>query len=106
MPFYNFYINMLILYIFISYNNNFFGLGIDKYVTTNYNICSDKERSGKMSPLKKGSKLTNKPKDTMFRVRMDKETMEKLTIISEELKITKSDVVRKEIDEQYEKIKK
>lgn len=59
-----------------------------------------------MSPLKKGSKLTDKPKDTMLRVRIDKETVEKLEFVSETLGVSKSEVVRIGINEQYEKIKK
>lgn len=59
-----------------------------------------------MSPIKKGTKLTDTPKDTMFRVRMDKETIEKMEYVSNELGISKSEVVRKGIDEQYQKIKK
>ena len=57
-----------------------------------------------MSPLKKGSKLTDNPKDTMLRVRLDKETVNKLEIVSQKLNISKSDVVRKGIDEQYNSI--
>lgn len=59
-----------------------------------------------MSPLPKGSKLTDKPKDTMLRVRIDKETVKKLDFVSENLGISKSEVVRKGIDEQYRKCKK
>ncbi len=58
-----------------------------------------------MSPLKKGSKLTDNPKDTMLRVRLDKETVQKLDCITKTLNLSKSEVVRKGIDEQYQKIK-
>ncbi len=59
-----------------------------------------------MSPLQKGSKLTDNPKDTMLRVRIDKDTVNKLNFISEHLKLSKSEVVRNGIDEQYNKLKK
>lgn len=59
-----------------------------------------------MSPLQKGSKLTDNPKDTMLRVRIDKDTVNKLNFISEYLKLSKSEVVRNGIDEQYNKLKK
>ena len=36
-----------------------------------------------MSAMKKGTKLTDNPKDYMLRVRMDKETVEKLDKICE-----------------------
>ncbi len=59
-----------------------------------------------MSPLKKGSKLTDNPKDTMLRVRLDKETVEQLEAVSERLTISKSEVVRNGIKIQYEQTKK
>lgn len=59
-----------------------------------------------MSPLKKGTKLTDTPKDTMFRVRMDKETTDKLDYVSKQLGVSKSEIVRKGIDKQYREIKK
>ena len=59
-----------------------------------------------MSPIKKGTKLTDTPKDTMFRVRMDKETIEKMEFVSNKLGISKSEVVRNGINEQYQKVKK
>ncbi len=59
-----------------------------------------------MSPLQKGSKLTDNPKNTMLRVRIDKETVNKLNFISEHLRLSKSEIVRNGIDEQYNKLKK
>ena len=58
-----------------------------------------------MSPLQKGSKLTDNPKNTMLRVRIDKETVNKLNFISEHLRLSKSEIVRNGIDEQYNKLK-
>ena len=69
-------------------------------------IVATKKGSEKMSPLQKGSKLTDNPKDTMLRVRIDKDTVNKLNFISEHLKLSKSEVVRNGIDEQYNKLKK
>lgn len=59
-----------------------------------------------MSPLKKGTKLTDTPKDTMLRVRIDKETSDQLEAVSEALNLSKSEVVRKGIRDQYNIIKK
>lgn len=59
-----------------------------------------------MSPIKKGTKLTDKPKNTMLRVRIDDETVNKLDFISNTKNISKSEIVRIGIDEQYKKIKK
>ena len=59
-----------------------------------------------MSAMKKGTKLTETPKDYMLRVRMDKGTVEKLDAICEQEKISRSEAVRNGIDEQYRKLKK
>ena len=42
----------------------------------------------------------------MFRVRMDKETTDKLDYVSKQLGVSKSEIVRKGIDKQYREIKK
>ena len=59
-----------------------------------------------MSAMKKGTKLTDNPKDYMLRVRMDKETVEKLDKICEVESASRSVVVRNGIEEQYQKLKK
>lgn len=59
-----------------------------------------------MSAMKKGTKLTENPKDYMLRVRMNADTSKKLDYLSEKFQISKSEIVRKGIDEQYQKIKK
>ena len=59
-----------------------------------------------MSAMKKGTKLTDKPKGFMLRVRLDDETLFKLDKMCELLNMTKSQVVRKGIEEQYQKKKK
>ena len=56
--------------------------------------------------MKKGTKLTDNPKDYMLRVRMDKETVEKLDKICEVEEIGRSEAVRNGIEEQYQKLKK
>lgn len=59
-----------------------------------------------MSAMKKGTKLTDNPKDYMLRTRLDKSMLEKLDYVSEKLEISRSEVVRKGIEEQYQQIKK
>lgn len=59
-----------------------------------------------MSAMKKGTKLTDNPKDYMLRVRMDKETVEKLDRICEIEEVSRSEAVRNGIEEQYQKLKK
>lgn len=59
-----------------------------------------------MSPLKKGQKLTDNPKGTLIHFRADKEIVEKLEYTAKRMNISKSDVIRKGIDEQYQKLDK
>ena len=49
---------------------------------------------------------TDSPKDYMLRVRLDKETLSMLDECCEAKKITRSEVVRNGIQDQYEKLKK
>ncbi|WP_141720169.1 CopG family transcriptional regulator [Massilioclostridium coli] len=56
--------------------------------------------------IKKGTKLTDSPKSHMLRVRMDNESMMKLDVICETKNITRSEVVREGIEQQYAKLKK
>lgn len=57
-----------------------------------------------MSP-KQGQKLTYKPKDTMVRVRMDKETVDKLDCLANEQGSDRSKIIRQGIELQYKKTK-
>lgn len=59
-----------------------------------------------MAAMKKGTKLTDNPKNYMLRVRMDTSTVEKLDKICENQKLSRSEAVRKGIEEQYHKLKK
>lgn len=56
--------------------------------------------------IKKGTKLTDNPKDYIFKVRMDNSTAQKLETVSEELKISRSEVIRNGIEDQYQKLQK
>lgn len=58
-----------------------------------------------MSP-KMGQKITDKPKDTMLRVRVNKETLEKLDYLAAEQNSDRSKIVRQGIEIQYENVKK
>ena len=55
---------------------------------------------------KKVGRPTDSVTDFMLRTRIDKETFEKLDYLSKELKLSKSEVVRKGIDKQYKEVKK
>ncbi len=54
--------------------------------------------------IKKGTKLTDSPKDKMLRIRIDAETGKKLEFVCEHTQKSKSDVVRDGIDKQYAEI--
>lgn len=56
--------------------------------------------------IKKGTKLTDNPKDTMIRVRMDKETVKKLDDCVEKLNSNRSEIIRKGIKKIHEELKK
>lgn len=58
-----------------------------------------------MSP-KMGQKLTDKPKDKLIQVRMDKETVEKLDFLATEQDSDRSKIIRQGIEMQYELSKK
>lgn len=54
--------------------------------------------------IRKGTKLTDSPKDKTLKVRLDAETEEKLVFLSKNTGRTKSQVIRDGIIEQYEKM--
>ena len=56
--------------------------------------------------MKKGTKLTENPKDYMLRVRLDEATVEKLDSICKEEGKNRSEVVRDGIEQKYQKLKK
>lgn len=59
-----------------------------------------------MAALKKGSKLTDNPKDYMLRVRMNQETLKQLDECCEAEKLSRSEIVRRGIKEQHGRLKK
>jgi len=59
-----------------------------------------------VSPVKKGQKLTDNPKNTTVRARIDKETLEKLDCLVAEQSSDRSKIIRQGIEIQYERRKK
>ena len=55
---------------------------------------------------KKIGRPTENPKNTMFRVRLDNERMDKLNKSAETLDTSRSEVIRKGIDKVYDDLKK
>lgn len=64
------------------------------------------KKRGEVMGLKKGTKLTDNPKDFILRVRLDKKTVEELDTVCKTKQKSRSEVVRDGIAEQYQKIKK
>jgi metal-responsive CopG/Arc/MetJ family transcriptional regulator len=59
-----------------------------------------------VSAIKKGTKLTDNPKDFMLRVRLDEQTLAELDYCCEVEQASRSEVVRQGIHERYAKAKK
>lgn len=57
-----------------------------------------------MSP-KMGQKIKDNPKDFMLRTRLDNETLGKLDYSAEKFGISRSEVVRNGIEDEYQKAK-
>jgi len=60
----------------------------------------------KILGIKKGTKLTDNPKNTTFKVRFDEDVTNKLETVSKEMSLSKSEVIRKGIEIQYDNLKK
>ncbi len=58
-----------------------------------------------MSPIK-GQKIKDNTKDFMLRTRLDDETLKKLDYSAEKFGISRSEVVRKGIEHEYQKASK
>lgn len=66
--------------------------------------CSDKESEVNTLGIRKGTKLTDKPKNKMLRIRIDEETNRKLNAVCEAQGKSMSEVVRAGIERQYAEI--
>lgn len=58
-----------------------------------------------MSP-KIGQKIKDNPKDFMLRTRLDEETLEKLDYSAEKFNVSRSEIVRRGIEDEYQKAQK
>lgn len=56
--------------------------------------------------IKKGTKLTDNPKDKILRIRIDDKTEQELETVCKHTQMSKSEVVRKGIEKQYAEIRK
>lgn len=78
---------------------------LDFSLLLHYNMFVATKKGGSSLGLHKGAKLTENPKDFMLRVRLDKETLDRLNKCCEKTQKSRSEIVRLGIQEQYAKIK-
>lgn len=52
-----------------------------------------------------GQKIKGNPKDFMLRTRLDEETLGKLDYSAEKFKLSRSEIVRRGIEDEYQKAK-
>jgi len=77
--------------------------GIDFLSLQYYIYCSNKKKGGIDVSPRTGRPKSDNSKDTMLRVRIDEETVNKLDFTSRKLDMTKSEVVRNGIENEYQK---
>lgn len=82
---------------------------IDKFGHTNYNeneVWTYKERSENMSPLKKGQKLTDNPKDVKMNLRLTKQEAEDIKFCANELGTSRTAAINLGIKKLKDEIQK
>ena len=68
-------------------------------------LLQNKRRVISVSP-KIGQKIKDNPKDFMLRTRLDDEAVKKLDYSAEKLNVSRSEIVRRGIEDEYQKAKK
>lgn len=64
------------------------------------------KKGGEGLGISKGTKLTNNPKNLTIKIRLDEDTASKLDFLANSSNTTKSEVIRKGIEIQFEQQKK
>lgn len=89
----------------IGHHPNFFKLGVDFSLWSHYNlIVPTWKKEVKLLGIKKGTRLTDTPKDREFKFRYDADTEMKIQAICEATGKTKAQVIREGIDKLYDEI--
>lgn len=89
----------------IGHHPNFFKLGVDFSLWSHYNlIIPTGKKEVKLLGIKKGTRLTDTPKDREFKFRYDADTEMKIQAICEATGKTKAQVIREGIDKLYDEI--
>lgn len=83
----------------------FFQIGVDFSLWSHYNLIVPTEKKEvKLLGIKKGTRLTDTPKDREFKFRYDADTEMKIQAICEATGKTKAQVIREGIDKLYDEI--
>ena len=89
----------------IGHHPNFFKLGVDFSLWSHDNlIVPTGHKEVKLLGIKKGTRLTDTPKDREFKFRYDADTEMKIQAICEATGKTKAQVIREGIDKLYDEI--
>ena len=89
----------------IGHHPNFFKSGVDFSLWSHYNlIVPTGKKEVKLLGIKKGTRLTDTPKDREFKFRYDADTEMKIQAICEATGKTKAQVIREGIDKLYDEI--
>lgn len=89
----------------IGHHPNFFKLGVGFSLWSHYNlIVPTGKKEVKLLGIKKGTRLTDTPKDREFKFRYDADTEMKIQAICEATGKTKAQVIREGIDKLYDEI--
>lgn len=85
--------------------SKFFKNRLDFCLCTPYNLIVPQRKEVENVGIHKGTKLTNNPKITTVKARIDKKTLEKLDCLVSEQNSSRSEIIRRGIDIQYERRK-
>ena len=89
----------------IGHPPKFFQIGVDFSLWSHYNLIVPTEKKEvKLLGIKKGTRLTDTPKDREFKFRYDADTEMKIQAICEATGKTKAQVIREGIDKLYDEI--
>lgn len=89
----------------IGHHPNFFKLGVGFSLWSHYNLIEPTgKKEVKLLGIKKGTRLTDTPKDREFKFRYDADTEMKIQAICEATGKTKAQVIREGIDKLYDEI--
>lgn len=82
----------------------FFHFGIDFCVAQYYIFIVGYKKEGRYAMSPKRGRPTSEPKDKFLKLRVSQKDLDKLNYVAEKTNTTKTDVIRKGINLQYEEL--